>query len=187
MNKLPNGSSVGVGMSEHTHHTRKLMAAQFSLDFRPITPEDRTIDRTDLFEISKPFTITSSFSSRYDASIQKKKIFTLRGGVDRMSVYTRIFRFYDYAYMVKMSKYNKMLNFLVKCCPDLPLVFELAYQNAGVAIPFCIDYNKYIELCGGKTLLFDSQETKKFKEYLTEKFDLIAIRKEQKKLRGDDK
>ena len=183
MNQLPSSSGVGLGVTENTHHTRKLMPTQFSLDFRPITKEDRIIDRTDLFEVSRPFTITSSFSSRYDASASKKKIFTLRGGPDCMANYTRIFRFYDYGYFVKMSKYNKMLNFLVKCCPQLPLVFELSFKNPGVAIPFFIDYNKYMELCGGDTLFYDYQEMEGFKEYLTEKFDLIAIRKERKKLR----
>ena len=187
MNKLPPSSSVGVGMSEHTLHTRKLRRAHFSLKCLPLTKQDKMVERSDMIEICQPFSITASYSDAYDASIKKKRIYALRGGVGRMDYYVRRFRFKDYDDFVHQSRRNDMLNFIVKCTNLSPLIFELAFDNPGVAVPFFVDYNKYIDLCGGKTYLFDYEDMEGFKSAMREKFDLIAIRKEQKKLRGDDK
>lgn len=99
-----------------------------------------------------------------------------------MDNYVRRFRFKNYEDLVAHAKHNDMLNFIVKCTNINPRLFEAAFKNPGVAIPFCVDYDKYAELCGD-TYLFDYQDMEGFKEAMRERFGLIAIRKERKKLR----
>lgn len=141
------------------------------------------VDRADMIEICQPFTITASISNHYDKSAMHKKIYTIRGGVGKTMNYTRNLRFKDYDHVAHVAKTDQFVRFIYECTHLCPLLFDIAYENAGVAIPFCVDYNKYIAKCGGNTLFFDYGEIVDFKNFMEEKFDLIALRKAQKKLR----
>lgn len=180
MNKFPPSSGVGVGMSEHTLSQGKSCRAYFSLTFTPLTKDDTLIERPDMFVLNSDFALIAYAPTDYVRSYNKK-IFVLRGGPRSLKDIARNRRFSSYENFMKCAERNPMLNFVAKCTTISPLVFELAFQNIGVAIPVGIVYEKYLSLCGGETLMYDYKVVEAYKNAMRDRFDKARLERAKKK------
>lgn len=132
------------GMAEEQPRLLDLTQPHLSVSFTPLRWEEDTDDRPDVFPSSCCFGLRYVFSKRHGRKMFKicctDKVFRLYGNM----------RYHGYDEFVKIAKTDTMLTFILKATNISCAIFRLAARNQGITVPFFVDIEKYIKLCGGE-------------------------------------
>ena len=138
------GKKIEVGVAEEQVRLLDLTQPKLSLSFAPLSWDEDDTARGDVFPSSCSFALAYIKSERH-----KRKMFKLYCTDKVFRLYLNL-RFHSYDEFSRMAEGDVALTFIKKATNLTPNLFRIAAQNQGIEVPFFVDIEKYIALCGGE-------------------------------------